>query len=174
MAYCVIRTDNLSGTDQRADLFSLRFCTVSTAGQTNVYTSAAVENGVIAKLVALENGSREVYIAVAASETDDPANLVIVAGVELDYKETSHNLDAWINPVGKVTRGYLPRKGNVWSITKEGFVNGTVPAVGGKVGIGDGGKLDAAKEGFATCIAIESDGRYTYYVMKYTGAASEG
>ena len=44
--------------------------------------------------------------------------------------------------------------------------NGAAPAVGGKVGIGAGGKLTASGTGFGTCVAIENAGRYTYYVIE--------
>lgn len=159
MAYAVIRTDLMSGTKQPADLVSLRFYDGEDA-------PAAVENGVIAKLEGYEDGQREVYKAVAASATDDLNDCVIVAGVEVMYDERKKNLDEFINEAGSITRGYIPRSRNLFSVTKEGFVSGTVPEVGGEVGIGTGGKIDAAGEGLGTCIAIETAGRYTYYTIR--------
>lgn len=53
MAYTVIRTDLMSGTNQPADLVSLRFYD----GEDK---QAAVENGVIVKLEGYEDGEREV------------------------------------------------------------------------------------------------------------------
>ena len=158
MAYCVIRTDLMSATKQPADLVSLRFYDGSD-------TAAAVENGTIVKLEGFEDGQREVMKAVAASADDDLNECAIVAGVEVMYDERKKNLDEYINEAGKIVRGYIPRSRNMFSITKEGFVSGTAPEAGGEVGIGTGGKLDAAGTGFGTCVAIETAGRYTYYTI---------
>ena len=158
MAYTVIRTDLMSGTKQPADLVSLRFYNGSDA-------VAEVENGTIVELKGLENGQREVRKAVAATSTSKLENCAVVAGVEVMYDERKKNLDEFVNEAGKATRGYRTREGNVFSVTKEGFV-GAVPAKDGAVGIGSNGKLDSAGTGFGKCIAIETAGRYTYYVIE--------
>lgn len=159
MAYTVIRTDLMSGTNQPADLVSLRFYN----GEDK---PAEVENGVIAKLEGYEDGQREVMKAVAASADDDLNDCAIVAGVEVMYDERKKNLDEFINEAGKATRGYIPRSRNIFSVTKEGFVDGTVPEKGDEVGIGEGGKIDAAGTGLGVCVDIDVAGRYTYYAIK--------
>lgn len=158
MAYTVIRTDLMSGTNQLADLVSLRFYDSS--------EPAEVENGVIVKLEGYEDGQREVMKAVAASESDDLNDCAIVAGVEVMYDERKKNLDEFINEAGKATRGYIPRSRNIFSVTKEGFVGGTVPAKGDTVGIGTGGKIKKDGTNLGKCIAVETAGRYTYYVIQ--------
>lgn len=157
--YCVIRTDLMSGTDQRADLVSLRFYDADG----NV---AEVENGVIAKLEGYEEGQREVMKAVAAAADSDLNECAIIAGVEVMHDERKRDLSEYINEAGKIVRGYIPRSRNMFSVTAEGFVNGAVPSVGAEVGIGEGGKIDAAGSGLGTCEAIEMAGKYTYYVIK--------
>lgn len=159
MAYTVIRTDLMSGTNQPADLVSLRFYD----GEDK---PAEVENGVIVKLEGYEDGQREVMKAVAASADDDLNDCAIVAGVEVMYDERKKNLDEFINEAGKATRGYIPRSRNIFSVTKEGFVDGTVPEKGDEVGIGEGGKIDAAGTGLGVCVDIDVAGRYTYYAIK--------
>ena len=159
MAYTVIRTDLMSGTNQPADLVSLRFYD----GEDK---PAEVENGVIVKLEGYEDGQREVMKAVAASADDDLNDCAIVAGVEVMYDERKKNLDEFINEAGKATRGYIPRSRNIFSVTKEGFVDGTVPEKGAEVGIGKGGKIDAAGTGLGVCVDIDVAGRYTYYAIK--------
>lgn len=159
MAYTVIRTDLMSGTNQPADLVSLRFYN----GEDK---PAEVENGVIVKLEGYEDGQREVMKAVAASADDDLNDCAIVAGVEVMYDERKKNLDEFINEAGKATRGYIPRSRNIFSVTKEGFVDGTVPEKGNEVGIGEGGKIDAAGTGLGVCVDIDVAGRYTYYAIK--------
>lgn len=166
--HCVIRTDLMSGTKQPADLVSLRFYDADG-------NQAEVENGVIVKLEGYESGQREVMKAVAAKAGDDLNDCAVVAGVEVMYDERKKNLDEFVNEAGKITRGYIPRSRNMFSVTKEGFVGGTVPTVGAEVGIGTGGKIDAAGKGLGVCVAIEAAGRYTYYTIKIAkteGAAS--
>lgn len=159
MAYTVIRTDLMSGTKQPADLVSLRF--YDAEGK-----QAEVENGVIVELQGYEDGEREVMKAVAASAGADLNECAIVAGVEVMYDERKKNLDEYINEAGKVVRGYIPRSRNMFAVTKDGFVGGTVPAKDAEVGIGEGGKIDAAGTGLGKCVDIEVVGRYTYYVIK--------
>ena len=159
MAYCVIRTDGMSGTKQPADLRSLRFYGADG-------NPAEVENGTIVKLQGLEDGQREVYKAIAATASDDLNDCVVVACVEVPYDERLKNLDQYINEAGKAVRGYILRSRNQFSITKEGFVGGTVPsAKGAKVGVGAGGKLDASGTSFGECSDLETAGRYTYYTI---------
>ena len=157
--YCVIRTDLMSGTKQFADLVSLRF--YNAEGEV-----AEVENGVIVELQGYEEGEREVMKAVAATASSSLNDCAIVAGIEIMYDERKHNLDEFINEAGKAVRGYIPRSRNLFSVTKEGFVGGTVPPVEAEVGIGEGGKIDAAGTGLGKCVHIEIAGRYTYYTIE--------
>ena len=160
MAYTVIRTDLLSGTDVAADLVSLR---VYDADDNQI----AVENGTIVELTGLEEGQREVMKAVLATAGSKVEDCAIVASEEVIYDERKKNLDDFVNEAGTICRGYIPRSRNMYSITKDGFVGGVAPnAVGASVGIGADGKLDAAGSGFGTLMAIEIAGRYTYYVIK--------
>lgn len=159
MAYTVIRTDLMSGTNQPADLVSLRFYDTED-------NQAEVENGVIVKLEGYEDGEREVMKAVAASAGADLNECAIVAGVEVMYDERKKNLDEYINEAGKAVRGYIPRSRNIFSVTKEGFVGGVVPTKGAEVGIGANGKIDVTGTGLGVCVDIDVAGRYTYYAIK--------
>lgn len=156
--YCVIRTDLMSGTKQPADLLSVRVYD----GKGNKIDA---ENGLIVKVGALEDGEREVHKATLAASTDNLDECAILAGVEIMYDETKHSLDDYYNVAGKAVRAYIPRNRNVFSVTKEGFVDGTVPAVGDTVGIG-AGKIAAGGAGLGKCIAIEKAGMFTFYVIQ--------
>ncbi len=160
--YCVIRTDLVSGTKDPDQLVSLRFYANDKA--------AEVENGVIVELKGYEEGQREVMKAVVATADSNMADCAVVAAPEVMYDERKKNLDEFINEAGKAVRGYRLVDRNLFSWTKEGFVGGTVPTVGGKVGIGANGKLDATGAGFGECVYIEDAGRYTYYTIKITRA----
>lgn len=159
MAYTVIRTDLMSGTKQPADLVSLRFYNAEG-------NPAEVENGIIVKLQGFEDGEREVMKAVAATAGADLNECAIVDGVEVMYDERKKNLDEYINEAGNAVRGYIPRSRNMFSVTKDGFVGGTVPSKGAEVGIGEGGKIDASGTGLGKCVDIEVAGRYTYYTIQ--------
>lgn len=159
MAYTVIRTDLLSGTDVASDLVSLR-----------VYDGSdnpiEVENGTVVELKGYEDGQHEVMKAVLATSASKIEDCAIVATEEVFYDERKKNLDEFINEAGTIARGYIPRSRNMYSITKDGFVGGTVPAKGDEVGIGANGKIDASGTGYGTIMAVEVAGRYTYYVIK--------
>jgi len=159
MSYCVIRTDLMSAVNNAADLVSLRF--YNAEGE-----MAEIENGVIVELQGFEEDQREVRKAVAATSSSDLNSCAIVAGVEVMYDERKVNLDEYINEKGKAVRGYVPRSRNMFSLTKEGFVGGTVPEVGAEVGIGEGGKLNSAGTGFSKSVASDVAGRYTYYTIE--------
>lgn len=159
MAYTVIRTDLLSGTDVASDLVSLR-----------VYDGSdnpiEVENGTVVELKGYEDGQHEVMKAVLATSASKIEDCAIVATEEVFYDERKKNLDEFINEAGTIARGYIPRSRNMYSITKDGFVGGTAPAKGDEVGIGANGKIDASGTGYGTIMAVEVAGRYTYYVIK--------
>ena len=160
MAYNVFRSDLLSGTDVAADLVS---CRVYDAGGKTI----AVENGTIVKLDGYEEGEREVMKAVLASAGDKLSDCAVIGTEEVMYDERKHNLDEFINEAGSICRGYVLRSRNMFSVTKEGFVEGKVPtAAKVAVGIGANGKLDTTGSDFGTVMAIETAGRYTYYVIK--------
>lgn len=157
--YTVIRTDNMSGTDQRADLLSVRVCDASG-------NPIEAENGAIVKIGSLVEGEREIYKATLATASDAVDDCAILAGVETMYDERKKNLDEFINEAGSNVRAYVPRNRNFFSVTAEGFVGGTAPAVDAEVGIGANGKIDASGTGLGVCKAIEIAGRYTYYVIQ--------
>ena len=159
--YCIIRTDLMHGTKNPDQLVSLRF--YNAEGKV-----AEVENGVIVELKGYEDGQREVMKAVAATADSNLADCVVIAAPEVMYDERKKNLDEYINEAGKAVRGYRLVDRNIFSLTAEGFVGGTAPALNGKVGVGANGKLDAAGTGFGECVHIETAGRYTYYAIKIT------
>lgn len=159
MAYTVFRSDLLSGTDVAADLVS---CRVYDAEDNKI----AVENGTIVELQGYEEGEREVMKAVLASASSKLSDCAIIGTPEVMYDERKKNLDEFINEAGSICRGYIPRSRNMFSVTKDGFVGGSVPAKDAEVGIGANGKIDAAGTGLGTIMAVEIAGRYTYYVVK--------
>lgn len=161
----VVRTDNLDGTDVRADLVSVRY--MGADGE----TPTDIENGNVLKLGAIETGNREVFIGGAVAADDNISDIVLIASPEVNYEDGKYNLSDYINKAGKVCRGYHLPAGASFSITKEGFVGATA-AKGNLVELAAGTKLKAvaaATSGstvIGRIIDVENAGRYTYYVIK--------
>lgn len=163
MAYTVFRCDNMPGTDQRAYVASVLV-------RDSSGTPIEVENGTIVEIGALIDNKHDLYAATLATSASTITNCAVIGTPEIIYDDQlKKNLDDFINEAGKPAAAYLLGHGGVFSVTKEGFVGGTVPTTTGKtvnVGIGTGGKIDTAGEGLGTVLAIEKAGRYTFYTVR--------
>ena len=165
MAYGIVRTDNMYGTDVRAALVSIKYMGEDGA------TPTAIENGSVLKVGALIEGEREIYVGGAVAANDKVEDVVLVASPEVMYDERKKNLDEYINVAGKACRGYHIHSGDIFSVTKEALTGEAAPAVGNVVELAEGTKLSVAKEAtgatvVGTIIAIDVVGRYTYYAIK--------
>lgn len=167
MAYAVVRTDKMIGTDVRSELVSVRY------QPSNVKT--AIENGNVVKLGALETGSREIYKGVTPAANDDITAIVLIASPEVMYDERKRNLDDFINEAGTIARGYRLHKHDIFSVTKEALDGAETPAVGDVVELKAGTKLNvkAAATGatsgstvVGTIIDKNVVGRYTYFAIE--------
>jgi len=170
MAYAVVRTDNMFGTDVRAGLVSIKY--MGANGQ----TATAIENGNVLKVGALmgdaTNGyEREIFVGAAPAANDDLKDIVLVATPEVMYDERKRNLDEFINEAGRACRGYRLHKGDFFSVTKDALDGVAAPAIGNVVELKAGTKLNVAASATSgstqvgKIIAIDVVGRYTYYVI---------
>ena len=165
MAYGIVRTDNMYGTDVRAALVSIKYMGEDGA------TPTAIENGSVLKVGALIEGEREIYVGGAVAANDKVEDVVLVASPEVMYDERKKNLDEYINVAGKACRGYHIHSGDIFSVTKAVLAGEAAPAVGDVVELAEGTKLSVAKEAtgatvVGTIITIDVVGRYTYYAIK--------
>lgn len=165
MAYGIVRTDNMYGTDVRAALVSIKY--MGEGGD----TPTAIENGSVLKVGALIEGEREIYVGGAVAANDKVEDVVLVASPEVMYDERKKNLDEYINDAGKACRGYHIHSGDIFSVTKEALAGAAVPAVGNIVELAAGTKLNIVTEAtgatvVGTIIAVDVVGRYTYYAIK--------
>lgn len=165
MAYGIVRTDNMYGTDVRAALVSIKYMGADGA------TPTAIENGSVLKVGALIEGEREIYVGGAVAANDKVEDVVLVASPEVMYDERKKNLDEYINVAGKACRGYHIHSGDIFSVTKEALAGAAVPAVGNIVELAAGTKLNVVTEAtgatvVGTIIAVDVVGRYTYYAIK--------
>jgi len=165
MAYGVVRTDNMFGTDVRAGLVSIKYMGVD--GQ----TATAIENGNVLKVGALMSDEREIFVGAAPAANDELKDIVLVATPEVMYDERKRNLDEFINEAGRACRGYRLHKGDIFSVTKDALDGAASPAVGNAVELKAGTKLNVAASATSgstqvgKIIAIDVVGRYTYYVI---------
>lgn len=171
MAYGVVRTDKLMGTDVRSMLESVKYMGSGS-------TATAIENGCVVKLDGtLIDGEREIKKGVTPAATDALDSIVLIAAVEVDYDERKHDLDEYISPAGKTVRGYHLHSGDIFSVTADALAFNTSEATDGKVNsvveLKAGVKLNV-KTGSATAsstvvgkvIAIDVVGKYTFYVIQ--------
>jgi hypothetical protein len=171
MAYGVVRTDNMYGTDVRAALVSIKYIVTSGSGSETVKTETAIENGNVLKAGGLMDGEREILEGSAVAANTPLSEVVLVASPELIYDERKKNLDDFINEAGKACRGYRLHSGDIFGLTKECFT-GNTPAVGNIVELAAGTKLKAVASATSNTttvgkiIAKEVAGRYTYYVVR--------
>jgi hypothetical protein len=165
MAYAVVRTDNMFGTDVRAGLVSIKYMGA------NGTTPTAIQNGNVLKVGALMSGEREIFVGAAPAANDDLKDIVLVATPEVMYDERKRNLDEFINEAGRACRGYRLHKGDIFSVTKDALDGVATPAVGNAVELKAGTKLNVAASATSgstqvgKIIAIDVVGRYTYYVI---------
>lgn len=166
MAYGVVRTDNMYGTDVRPGLVSIQYMGADGA------TPTAIENGNVLKVGTLKAGEREVYVGEAVSASDKINDVVLIAAPEVPYDERKKNFDEIINEAGRICRGYRLHTGDIFSVTKDALDGAAKPAVGNIVEFKAGTKLNVVTTAtekstvVGKIIAIDIAGRYTYYVIK--------
>lgn len=165
MAYAVVRTDKMFGTDVRSGLVSAKYMGAGSS-------ATAIENGNVIKLDSLVSGEREIYKAVTPAANDDLKDIVLVASPEVMYDERKHNLDEFINEAGKIVRGYYLHENDIFSVTKDALVGTSDPAVGDIVELAAGTKLNVASEATSSStqvgkiIEVADAGKYTYYAIQ--------
>ncbi len=171
MAYGVVRTDKLMGTDVRSMLESVKYMGSGS-------TETAIDNGNVVKVDGtLMTGELEIKKGVTPAATDALDSIVLIATPEVMYDERKRNLDEFRNDAGKICRGYHLHSGDIFSVTADAVAFNTNESTDGKVGSVVELKADIKlniKTGSATpsstvvgsVIAIDVVGRYTYYVIQ--------
>lgn len=167
MAKGVVRTDNMAGTDVRAQLVSVKYGSVS-----GTFTGAAIENGNVVELSGLLDGEREIYLGITPSVDSALRDIVLIATPEVMYDSSKNNLEDFINPAGETSRGYRLHSGATFSVTKPALAGAETPAVGDIVELAAGTKLNVVSTatggstGVGKIIAIEDTGRHKFYVIE--------
>lgn len=166
MAYGVVRTDNMQGTDVREGLVSIEY--LGADGK----TPTAIENGNVLKVGALKAGEREIRVGAAVAANTPIEEVVLIASPEVMYDPLKKDLDQFINEAGFPARGYRLHHGDIFSVTKDALAGAATPAVGNVVELAAGTKLSVAASAtggstvIGTILAIDVVGKYTYYAIQ--------
>lgn len=166
MAYAVVRTDKMFGTDVRSGLVSVKYMGSGS-------TATAIENGNVVKLSGLVANEREVYKGVTPAANTPLNEIAFIASPEIMYPAEKKQLDEFRNEAGEICRGYKLHSGDIFSVTAEALagVSGST-AVGHVVELQAGTKLKvatSATSGSTTVgkiIEIANAGRYKFYVVE--------
>lgn len=114
MAYAIVRTDLMHGTDNSADLVSIKY-QVGT-------TDTTIQNGSVVVVGGLMTGERDVYKGTAPTATTALSKLALIVTPELTYDETPRKTFAdFTNSAGAIARGIYFRSKDVFSATIEAF-----------------------------------------------------
>lgn len=162
MGKAIVRLDNVAATKNPALIKSAKYMAEGS-------TPTAIENGMFVAIEGLIDGEREVHKTVTPSV--DSTYFGIVSTPEVEYEETGHHdLDTFENEAGDVIRVTVLQKGDIYSVTAEGF--DTTPEVGKFVELQADTKakvVDSVTEGstqIGKVIAKDIVGRFTYYVVE--------
>ena len=153
MAYAIVRTDNMAGTDVRSLLVSVKYFVTDNSGDEPVDVETAIENGNVLKIGALLDGEREIYKGSAVAASDKLEDVVLIASPEVMYDERKKNLDEYINEAGKICRGYHIHAGDCFSVTAEALKNAS-PAVGQVIELAAGTKLNNVSSATASSTVV--------------------
>lgn len=172
--YAVVRTDNMMGTDVGTYLDSVRYYTVETVDGESVDVETAIENGNVVAVGDLLEGERELHRAVAPARNTAIKDIGLVASPEVLYDERKRGLHEFINEAGTNVRIYYLHTGDEFGVTAQALeiASGYTPEVGDAVELMAGTKLKVVATATSgstqvgKLIAIETAGRYTYYVVR--------
>jgi hypothetical protein len=161
--HAVVRTDDMTGTDVRSQLVSVKYMGA------DKNTPTDIDNGHVVLLDKLMEGEREVYVGTDVAANSKLSDVVLIASPEVMYDERLKNLSDFYNEAGTIARGYHIPLGDTFSVTGEAL-DGT-KKVGDVVELAAGTKLTSAASGSGATVVgrivkIEKVGRYTYYAIK--------
>lgn len=169
MAYPIVNIDRMHGTDNMADLRSVKFGSFSD----DTFTPAAIPNG---SIVVLDKAlDHEMYYAIAPTSSNAFNELYLVASPEFLPNPLAQALDNFTNEAGLAARAYKLQDGDCFSITEDGVDGGDEAEVGDEIYFQNGDvemKIGSGVAQIGTVSRIESKGGKTWLVIdvKYVEA----
>ena len=174
MAYGVVRTDKMFGTDDRNGLVSAMYY-VSTTPTSIDNGNVVLLDGLLSKTVGGDTVyEREIYKAVTPAANSPLKDIVLVATPEVSVGLESYHrgLEYFTNPAGIPIRGYHLVTNDIFSVTKDALDGKSSPEIGDIVELKAGTKLNVVGSATASTttvgsiIGIEPVGTKTYYVIQ--------
>lgn len=171
--YPVVRTDKMCGTDNRIDMYSVKYMGLVGDEPTKITNGSVVKRGALVTNADGTYTSREVYVGEDVEVKTPLSEVILIATPEVTYDERLRDLDDFINEANTVCRGYGLHVGSMFGLTKEAFLG--TPAKGAIVELAAGTKLKAVTSATSGSTkvgiieAVEKAGKYTYYVVRVTG-----
>lgn len=132
--HAVVNTELMSATDVRSNMRSFRIGT----GTGTAFVPVDADNGTLVTLNGLLD--QDLWEANFAAKTAKLGDIVLVTTPEICYDERDKTLDCFYNIAGTNATGMILVKGDIYSITQEGFEGTTAAKVGDFVGVGTNGK----------------------------------
>ena len=156
----MFRADNLAGTKDGKFLVSVRITT-------------DIDNGMLVVPGAYESGSREVRTYTKPAANTPLSSLAILGSEEVDKTTSFNTVGGFTNRAKTVGRAYFLDGKDMFSVTAGAF--DTAPAVGKiieaqadyKMKVVD--SLTSGSTKIGECIAVETDGATTWYVIRVAG-----
>lgn len=171
MAYPIVRTDLMMGTNNESMLRTFKYLPSN--------TETAINNGCIVLLDSIVvDGSgnvpdREVWKAVTPAANSPLKDVVLVATPELMADERKKNLDEFQNPAGGLCRGYILHENDIFSVTSDGFATalsevaaGNVVELQADVKMKIVSSLTSGSTQVGKVIQVETVGSKTFYVVR--------
>lgn len=122
--HAIVRTDLMFGTNVNAGLRSFKYMGSGS-------TATDIDNGCVVKLdsiIADTHGDvkdREVWKAVTPAANSKLEEIVLVATPEVLYDERKKLLKEFYNEAGKICRGYVLHRDDIFSVTAEALTGVT-------------------------------------------------
>lgn len=132
--------------------------TYNVAFLVNVKITEDMDNGSIVSLVGPADGEVEAFAIAAPAEGAELHSLAIISEPEVMYDERLKLLSDFYNIAGedgRVVRAYLPKHGDEFALSKEGFEG--EPTVGATVGCNGTYKFAVGGTGFGKIVGILND-----------------
>lgn len=169
MEYPIVNIDRMHGTDNMADLRSVKFGSFAE----DEFTPAAIPNG---SIVVLDKAlDHEMYYAVAPTSDSKFEDLYLIASPEFLPNPMAQALENFTNEAGLAARAYKLLNGDCFSITEDGVDGGDEAEVGSAVYAQASNvqmKIGSGALQIGTVSRIESKGGKTWLVIdvKYVEA----
>lgn len=172
--YGVVRTDKMTGTDDRAYIATVKYMGSGTTETAIENGNVVVVNGLLdAGTVGAPDIQREIYKGVTPAADSSLKDVLLITTPEVNYDPSlGYELKDFRNEAGKLCVGFYLHTNDIFSVTKAALDGASSPAIGNIVELKAGTKLNvvstltSGSTQVGKIIDINVVGAYTYYVIQ--------